>query len=280
MASQRQDRPAGLGPSGLRERTLVVLVGIPAALALVWLGPGAVLAGLAVAAAVASWEAVGLVGPLLGERPRPETSVPAALLILLLAWLEPQAYPVYVLLVFLTALALLAAGRWLGSALLRRGATVLLAALYSAGLAAFLYLIRLAPDGQAWLLLVLLVTWVNDSLAYLVGSVLGRQRMAPRISPAKSWEGAAAGWAGSAAVGLLAGTSLGAGPALSLALLVALAGTLGDLLESWMKRRAGRKDSGSLLPGHGGVLDRLDSLLLSAPPAYLLLLALGAGPPG
>jgi phosphatidate cytidylyltransferase len=129
------------------------------------------------------------------------------------------------------------------------------------------------PDGPRWLVFVLLVNWAGDSAAYWVGRSLGRRRLAPLVSPNKTWEGALA----SALVAALLGTLflhrfLPGGPvwwfALALSLVTNVAGQVGDLAESALKRGAGVKDSGSILPGHGGMLDRLDGILFSLPVVY------------
>ncbi len=124
-----------------------------------------------------------------------------------------------------------------------------------------------------WLLLALVPTWVGDSVAYLVGSRIGRRRIVPRISPGKTWEGTLAGFGGAAVAALLIATSAGmrTGPALLVAALVGPIGFAGDLFESAIKRLAGAKDSGTLFPGHGGVLDRIDSLIFVAPAVALVL---------
>ncbi len=129
--------------------------------------------------------------------------------------------------------------------------------------------------GRHWLLLALLVTFATDTGAFLVGRALGRHRMAPRVSPNKTWEGAAGGlvWAVAAAVvlGLLFNVSP---PRWQLVVIGATVGVLsqwGDLLESKVKRVSSVKDAGSMIPGHGGVLDRLDSVVISVPAVYYLL---------
>ena len=124
-----------------------------------------------------------------------------------------------------------------------------------------------------WLLLALVPTWVADSVAYLVGSRIGRRRIVPRISPGKTWEGTLAGFGGAAVAALFIATSAGmrTGPALLVAVLVGPIGFAGDLFESAIKRLAGAKDSGTLFPGHGGVLDRIDSLIFVAPAVALVL---------
>jgi phosphatidate cytidylyltransferase len=148
------------------------------------------------------------------------------------------------------------------------------------------------PAGWFFVLFTLLVVWAGDTFAYYVGRAFGRIPFAPRISPKKTWEGALASVAGSIFFALLL-TRFAPGIASGLAkfhlltapsgfaqisywVVVAVAVSLnvaaqaGDLLESMMKRGAGIKDSGSLLPGHGGILDRIDALLFAAPVALLL----------
>lgn len=140
------------------------------------------------------------------------------------------------------------------------------------------YLVRIAgfPSGRRFLLLILVLMWVGDTSAYFVGKSLGRLPMAPVLSPKKTWEGAAANLLGSVVAGFVAARwlPLPAVSVLILAVLANIAGQAGDLLESAYKRSAGVKDSGQLLPGHGGMLDRIDSLALAAPMAwwYLTLL--------
>ena len=150
---------------------------------------------------------------------------------------------------------------------LRRAGVVALAegVLVATGLAALLWL-RFVSSGAV--VFVLLVTWVADVGAYLVGSRLGSRKMVPRLSPGKTWEGTAAGFLAAAltvfAIGALAGEAAPRTTTWTLALLAGPAALAGDLLESGVKRRAGVKDSGALLPGHGGILDRIDSLLAVA----------------
>jgi len=118
------------------------------------------------------------------------------------------------------------------------------------------------------------IVWANDVFAYLAGMTFGRHRLFPRLSPKKSWEGFVGGLAGAACVGWLWSRHLGEDPRrwVALALVAAATGVLGDLAESMLKRAAGVKDSGNLIPGHGGVLDRFDAVLLSAPFVGLYLL--------
>lgn len=175
-------------------------------------------------------------------------------------------------------------------------ATTVFGAVYVGFTLSHLVLLRRLPlagySGQGPLspqVLLLLATvasvWANDSFAYIVGSTLGRHRMAPLISPKKSWEGFAAGTAFTITVWLVAyyvvrervadwPLSLAWHAAIGAA--VSLAAAIGDLFESRLKREAGIKDSGTLLPGHGGFLDRHDSLILVAVVAYWMIVWAGA----
>ncbi len=144
-------------------------------------------------------------------------------------------------------------------------ATVIAAAYPATFLGAGL-LLREEPDGLAWLGYAILITFASDTAAYAVGSLIGRHKLAPSISPSKTWEGAIGGIIGAAAVSaaFVVFIDLDALPiatAIALGAGLSVLGQLGDLAESWLKRKAGVKDSGQLLPGHGGILDRLDSLL-------------------
>jgi phosphatidate cytidylyltransferase len=142
------------------------------------------------------------------------------------------------------------------------------------------HLVSLRPEGQLLLLYLLVLIAAADVGAYFGGRRYGRRKLAPHVSPGKTWEGFAAGMLAAAAVGA-AGALMFAKPFwpwLFLCELVALVSVIGDLTESMFKRHVGLKDSGSLLPGHGGVLDRIDSLTAAAPTFLLGLMALGLQP--
>ena len=147
--------------------------------------------------------------------------------------------------------------------------------LYLGWLAAHMIRLRMMPDGLDWGILALLVTWGNDTAAYLVGNAWGRHKLWPRLSPRKTWEGVLGGTVGSlltgAGVGFLAMHWLGViGPVhgLMVGLLASVVGPFGDLAISMMKRHAQVKDSSHIIPGHGGFLDRTDSLLFVVVAAY------------
>ena len=151
----------------------------------------------------------------------------------------------------------------------------LVLALYLGGLMQFYAPLRLRADGAFWVMALLGLSWVCDSAAFFVGRAVGRTPLAPNISPRKSREGAAAGLLASALVGGIVGAATGHPWLLLVGYggVVGLATIVGDLAESLLKRQTGVKDSGVLIPGHGGILDRMDSLLFCAPVAVLYLQA-------
>lgn len=174
-----------------------------------------------------------------------------------------------VLFVFVAGLAviLFASRRPLAAALGDIGASATGLILIALPLSTVVRLAAVDVVGPQLLLFVLALVWVGDTLAYFVGRNFGRLRMAPELSAAKTWEGAAANLIGSLAVGAAFAGWLRVDPwhSMTMAGLASIAGQVGDLLESAYKRSAGVKDSGTLLPGHGGVLDRIDALILAAP---------------
>jgi phosphatidate cytidylyltransferase len=154
---------------------------------------------------------------------------------------------------------------------LPRAALLLMGIVYVFGCWRFAIPLRLA--NHHWLMYALLLNWVGDSGAYYIGRSFGRHKMAPRVSPKKSWEGAVASMAvsvlvaGAYLVRFIPGMSIASAAALTVA--ANAAGQLGDLAESAIKRGASVKDSSDILPGHGGFLDRVDSTLFTLPVIYL-----------
>jgi phosphatidate cytidylyltransferase len=133
-------------------------------------------------------------------------------------------------------------------------------------------------EGLGWFLTALLITWMSDTAAYLVGKSVGRTKLVPRVSPNKTVEGAIGGLtaAGITAVVCVVGFGLGVQPltAVIFGIVVGIIGMLGDFSESMLKRRAGVKDSGNLIPGHGGMLDRIDALIFVLTITWALMPAL------
>ena len=155
---------------------------------------------------------------------------------------------------------------------LRDGAMTLFGVLYLGLTLGALSMTRLLPQGEWLIFFLLLVTWASDTGAYYIGTLYGRHRLAPTISPKKTVEGLVGGLIGAIIVAYAARwwflPELSGLDCLVLATLLTITGLWGDLTESAMKRSAGMKDSGGILPGHGGMLDRLDSLLFTAPVFY------------
>jgi phosphatidate cytidylyltransferase len=141
--------------------------------------------------------------------------------------------------------------------------------------APLLVAVALREWNRHWLMFTLLLSWAGDTVAMYVGKSIGKHKLAPVISPNKTWEGAIGSVAGSLVFGATYAHYFIPAVSLELVLLVAaignIAGQLGDLFESWLKRRANIKDSGSSLPGHGGWLDRIDAMLFTMPVVYGLL---------
>jgi len=154
-------------------------------------------------------------------------------------------------------------------------------ALYFGWIGAYLISLRELPEGQWWVLMVLPAVWLADSGAYFIGRAFGNHKMSPRLSPKKSWEGylggVLVGTLGTALLALLLSTWTGPGSDITplrgavMGLIIALVTPLGDLGESMIKRQVGVKDSGNLLPGHGGAFDRIDSWLWAGVIGYYLI---------
>jgi phosphatidate cytidylyltransferase len=280
------------------KRALTAVILIPATVALVLLGPIWLVAGIAgVVILLALWEFFRM-GDLAGFSGYVQWTTLCALLVVFSQWRQaadaagelPGQMSIFawhgipggvetVLILFLVGLGFSASfgrlpvSKRLGALLVSAGGMLFVALPLS-------YLVRMVglPEGRRYLLLLLVMMWVGDTSAYLVGKAIGHMPMAPVLSPKKTWEGSAANLLGSVVVALVAAHWLNASlvTLVALAVVANLAGQVGDLLESSYKRSAGVKDSGQLLPGHGGMLDRIDSLTLAAPVAwwYLWMLTL------
>jgi phosphatidate cytidylyltransferase len=262
--------------SGLTLRVLSALAMMPVALGLVVLGgwPFAGLVGLAAVLMAVEWRQLtlacfgGLGGSLAGAS--------VAGLGLAVVVLASSGWPVEALLALLAGALIAALLAW------GQGAPPLWIGLGAAYLAlpalALVWLRGLPQFGLQIVVWLLAVVWTTDILAYLVGRSVGGPRLAPGISPGKTWSGLCGGVLGAALAGAVTAWAIGSErllQAAGLGGLVAIVSQIGDLIESALKRRAGVKDSGTLIPGHGGVLDRLDGLILAAPVLALLGLLLG-----
>ncbi len=265
--------PGAAGPwRDLRVRLTTALVLGPLVLACIWLGGMWFLALMAVALAGLAWEWVRLCGGAgLGAA---GLAMPG--LVLLAGGLAALGLP------------------WLAVALLPMGAALLwrlagplprgflaLGVLYLGLFGVAFITLRLdAGAGRANVFFLLLLVWASDSAAYVAGRALGGPKLWPAVSPGKTWSGAFGGLLGAMLVGVLAALLVAPAPLLWAALVAGGLGVVsqaGDLLESGIKRRFGVKDSSHLIPGHGGLLDRLDGFLAAAPLAAALSMILGSG---
>lgn len=261
--------------AGLRPRVITALVGIPLVLGAAW-GGGLWWTGLVVVIMIVGVTEFVRLHPDLSMEARAATAGGALVLTSLIVTLSSRP----------AAVLIFAASLWLAAGMLAHlrapvdAGTVVwgpwpraaLGAVYL-GLAGGV-LIRWRLDASFAAIVWLLATlWVTDIAAYFVGLAAGRHKVAPRISPGKSWEGGIAGIVAAMVVAAVGSTALGVkvwmGAGLGAA--VSVTSQAGDLFKSTMKRRAGVKDSGTLLPGHGGIIDRFDGLLVAAPVAYLLV---------
>jgi phosphatidate cytidylyltransferase len=269
----------------LRQRVLVTIVLLPVGLWIFWLGGWVFAAAMALVLALAGREYADLfrIG---GARPAKLLLIAGPALLVL----TRHSQGLEGLAPWLAGLALLAMTWHLVD--FERGAArsgtdfglTLGGVVYLGVVGGYLVSLRNLPDGLWWLLVSLPAVWIGDSAAYFLGRAFGRHKMAPRLSPKKSWEGYAAGvvaaclaGAGLAALyggGLHVTTHLTPSAGLILGLAVGVITPLGDLGISMMKREFQAKDTGTLLPGHGGVLDRIDSWLWAGVLGYYLALVL------
>lgn len=236
---------------------------------------GVFLLALAAVACCCLWEYLGITAATYPQYSSPQRFVPAFVAGLLLLFLPTHLW----LLIVVTALAVMVYFTKKGpmEAVLPLTAAVLLGVVYTFG--PWRAAVELRAADPWWLLFAVAVNWVGDTFAYYGGRLFGTHRMAPVVSPKKTWEGAGSSVVASTALGvaLLAWRfpAVKLWQAVLLCVLANLAGQIGDLAESAMKRGAGVKDSGNLLPGHGGWLDRVDSSLFSVPVVYWFLQAAG-----
>jgi phosphatidate cytidylyltransferase len=281
--------------SELTRRVLFSLVAIPVALGAIWYGDWALAALLAIAAALGAYEYFGIAR---AAGHQPFATAGAALAGLVPIALHAQRLGVYrgdlgtiALVILLVLFAASIWRRWPDGRPLGATATTGFGIAYTGATLGYGYLLRYHPyavgrtAGAALLALPLLLTWTSDIGAYFVGRALGRRKLIPAVSPGKTVAGAVGSlvlcmivaWAYQRWVLVPQATlalqpliaPIGASGALLFGAIVSIAAQVGDLAESLIKRESGVKDSSHLLPGHGGVLDRLDSLFFVLPVAYL-----------
>lgn len=267
------------GQGDLVRRAASAVVLAPIVLVAVWLG-GLLFAGLvAVVAAIVVLEWWAVTMP---HRPaRAKSLDPAATIAAVASGAAPLAMaaeqPLLAFLLLVVGAGLVAlihrasVGRWLWP---------LLGIAYAGVPAIALVAVRDLPGGLWFVLAVMVVVWVTDSVAYFGGRAIGGRKLWPQVSPGKTWSGAICGLVGGVCAGGIVAAVAGGQvvPALAVAAVLSIVSQLGDLAESAIKRRFGVKDSGKLIPGHGGVMDRVDGLLAAAVAGGLVCLAYGAVP--
>jgi phosphatidate cytidylyltransferase len=278
--------------SELAQRVAVAAIGIPLAFGVLYLGGYVLALLLALIAAQAARELFDIAAHT-GVKPFPIAGALLAATFVMTAWwadtMVAAAAAAWAI-VIVAVLLLLAVAIWrrgvAGRPLAATAITIFGALLTGGTLAAAVFLRELGPPaGPAWggalmLAFPLVLTWISDSGAYFGGRAMGRRKLIPTVSPAKTVEGALSGLAACIVAGALWSVllfdgvlGLGTGAAFGAlgGALLSVAAQVGDLAESLLKREAGVKDSGHLLPGHGGLLDRFDSLFFTIPTAYAFL---------
>jgi phosphatidate cytidylyltransferase len=256
--------------SGLLKRSLSVVVLLPIFLAILMIGPVWLFAAtVVVIGAVGQWEFTGMFARAGIRTPR-EVALAAGAAVtasfaLPLPGIEGIAFTAAVLVVLASAL-----WRRPGAPLAWEPLAVSVCGIcYVNWLLGFGVSLRELPFGKEWVLLLIAVTWLGETAAYLVGSTIGSHPLAPAVSPRKTIEGSIAQLAASVvaalAIQLWFFTALSSVHAAMIGFLLGIVGQVGDLVESILKRGVGTKDTGHLIPGHGGILDRIDSLLFNTP---------------
>ncbi len=267
------DRRAS-GPWGdLRLRVLSAAVLAPLALACIWIGGTAFAALIALIVIGLAYEWLGLCS----RRDSPAAMLLFAVLPVSVVLTEWHAAPLALVVLLLATVA----GIVLAGGLSPKRPLAFGIPYFGLAAVALIWLRQPPESGGVNVIVLLSLIWASDIGAYLVGRAVGGPRLAPLISPGKTWSGAVGGLVAAAAVGLAASAILGNRPFFwrptAFALLIGVVSQAGDLFESMLKRHFGVKDSGTMIPGHGGLLDRLDAVLTAAPMATLLALILGRG---
>jgi len=259
----------------LAARMTTAAVGIPLTVVPVVLGVPWLVIACAVVILIGLTEFYGMTGRA-GYQPVWEAGMAAGVLLAVqAAWPQPWQLAILPAMFIYTIAVQLRRGR--PERVLANTAITILGVLYVGFLFSFILRLRALDVGSFRLggpaLLVIFVVWAADSVAYFVGSIAGKHKLLPRVSPNKSWEGAGGGVVAGIAAGIICGWMFGMPLAMAAGVggLCAAASIFGDLWESAIKRDAGVKDAGSILPGHGGILDRFDGLLFAMVAGYFAI---------
>jgi phosphatidate cytidylyltransferase len=273
--------------SGTLRRIATAAVLIPGVIAGVWWGPNWLLAGLAALVAIIALIEFYALGEKAGFRAYRQWAYLAVIGIFAQQWTAARASaaarpgdslfqtgaPMYsldlILFLFLfgVAIIVLASRRPVGEVFSSFSVTAAGLLVIAIPFSTVVRLHGVDTIGRQLLLFTLIVVWVGDTAAYFAGRSVGRWKLAPHLSPNKTWEGAAANLLGALLVAAVFGRwmNIASTQMLAMAAVGSIAGQIGDIFESAFKRSVGAKDSGTLLPGHGGVLDRIDALIFAAP---------------
>ena len=262
-------------------RLVTAAVGIPALALVVWVGDPVFTVVVAAVAAVGAFEVCEM-SRSRGEAPSRIAAVTLSVALVLSSIVlsyspsTPEYVPLLAASIGIGILALIflfaplkpLQSRWLG--------LTLGAAVYPGALLAHAPLLRGVEQGLEWVVFLLVVTFSTDTSAFFVGKTIGKRPLAPKVSPGKTWEGAIGGFLAAVVAALVAAWALGIDVSVpvivALGALMGVVGQAGDLFESKLKRLAGVKESGRLLPGHGGVLDRLDSIVFNLALVYYFVI--------
>lgn len=292
-AAARQQVPSGRGGlSNLAQRTLFALAAIPVVLAAVWFGDWALASILAIASALAAWEFYRIAEKL-GTRPLARAGIAVSALLPLVIHARYLGLPVdrivstsFAAVGVIALFSVVIFARGVSGRPLESVSLTVFGVLYTGAMLSFAYALRYhdyavgRAAGTALLMMTLALVWISDTAAYVVGRTMGKRKLIPSVSPGKTVAGAIGALVVSAVASwalvrflLVSQAQLGLRPvhALLFGIAISIAVQLGDLAESLIKRQAGVKDSSHIIPGHGGVLDRIDGMLFALPVAYLLL---------
>ena len=260
-------------------RVLTSVVAVPFLFAVVWLMPPAYFAGLVIIAAAIGQYELYTMARVRGITPLTVLGIVLGAIIILTIYRPIPPYRggpfFWITLGVLAAIVARLFSRRPVEGALEDITVTIFGTLYVALLFAYQVAIHAGPPGKRWLVFLYLVIWASDTGAYYVGSTFGKHRLYEKISPKKSIEGLIGGVLASVLIAVLCKVwlvpAIGIIEAAVLGAVLALVGTVGDLAESLIKRSAGVKDSGTIIPGHGGILDRMDSMLFAAPVLFFYL---------
>ena len=260
----------------MTSRLVTSAVAIPIVILLVWLGGGWFAATIAILGVGSTLELLAMARRW-GDRPLAPVAVVWTAALIASAYLISREFDRGTVALPWVSVGAGISLLWLWGRPSKRGrgstwvATVAIV-LYTGGLLFHAPILRALDQGREWVIFLLLVTFATDTSALLAGRIAGRRSMAPSLSPAKTWEGAGGGAAGAVVVGMAATYALGlevaVWKAVALGAVIGVSSQLGDLFESKIKRTACVKDSGRAIPGHGGLLDRLDSIVFNLVVVY------------